>query len=39
MISTEEVTSLLEGLDPFKAYGPDIPTQFIKETAVDLLAL
>ena len=31
------VISLLEGLDSFKACGPDnIPTRFIKETAVDL---
>ena len=32
----KEWLSLLEGLDPFKVYGPDnIPTQFIKETAVE----
>ena len=36
-ISTEGVVSLLEGLDSFKACGPDnIPTRFIKETAIDL---
>jgi len=36
VISNEGVTSLLEGLDPSKAYSPDnIPTRFIKETAVD----
>ena len=36
-ISTEGVISFLEGLDSFKACGPDnIPTRFIKETAIDL---
>jgi len=35
VIFTEGVTSLLEGLDPCKAC-VNIPTRFIKETAVDL---